>query len=215
MSSVKSAVIAAAGIGSRLGLGYPKCLIEIGTKTLLQHLIGNLNHIEDVRIVTGFMAPQVIKSALEIRKDIIFVQNNAFRSTTTLTSYAMGATGCSGNVLYMDADIYFTPASFAEFIVACEKSDEPLLAVTTAKTEDCVYIARDGDLNALSFSRTVKSDVEWANLAYLPPGTLVPANQNVFEQLAQKLPCKTKLVESFEVDTLADFALLTKHFEKM
>lgn len=214
MSTIKSAVIAAAGIGSRLGLGHPKCLIEIGGKSLLQHLLENLKDVQDIRIVTGFMAPKVIENALEVRKDIIFVQNNAFRSTTTLTSYVMGAKGCTENVLYMDADIYFTPHSFSQFIAECAKSNEPLLAVTAAKTQDCVYVQRDELSRITEFSRTKKSDAEWANLAFLPPQTLQDANTSVFEHMEKILPCKSTMVESFEVDTASDYALLNDYFEK-
>lgn len=214
MSSIKSAVIAAAGIGSRLGIGHPKCLIEIGGKSLLQHLIENLSDIEDLRIVTGFMASKVMEEAIKIRKDIVFVQNHAFRTTTTLTSYFIGAHGCTHNVLYMDADIYFTPNSFSQFLRKCEQSDAALLAVTKAKTQDCVYVKTNNDGNALEFSRTNRSDLEWANLAYLPFGALESKKISVFEHLGPLLPIRTQLIESYEVDTATDFAILQDHFNR-
>jgi NDP-sugar pyrophosphorylase family protein len=204
MPLIKHAVVAAAGLGSRLGMDLPKCLVEAAGKPLLQHLLERLEGIEDVRIVTGFKADQVIETALAVRPDVIFVQNHAYRSTTTLTSYVMGAEGVSDNVLYMDADIFFDPASFGHFLSACEATNEPIIAVTAAKTQDCVYVDMDISGRALSFSRSEVSKCEWANLAWLPAGILKKATTSVFEQLAFSLPIQTIEIESYEVDTLQD-----------
>jgi hypothetical protein len=44
-----------AGMGSRLGLGIPMGLVEIGRMPLLAHLLDQMTDIEDVRIVTGWL----------------------------------------------------------------------------------------------------------------------------------------------------------------
>ncbi|VFS90048.1 putative sugar nucleotidyltransferase [Pseudomonas aeruginosa] len=53
MSPIEHAVISAAGIGSRLGLNKPKCLVEVGGKTLLAQHLERLAEIPNVWVVVG------------------------------------------------------------------------------------------------------------------------------------------------------------------
>lgn len=208
MPIVEHAVIAAAGIGSRLGLGMPKCLLEHEGRTLLGHLLANLTDVPDVRICVGFMYEDVVAEARKHRADAVFVINHAFRSTTTLTSYVIAAAGLDKPVLYMDADIYFRKKSFDYFLEMASGVGGPLIAVTPAKTEHCVYTHLDGSGRIIEFSRTKPASTEWANLCWLPPGTLVDGPSAVFEQLSNCLPMQACIIESFEVDTLSDLKTL-------
>ena len=120
----------------------------------------------------------------------------------------MAAYGVGKSVLYMDADIYFEPASFAQFLAKIDKFTGSIIAVTRVKTEHCVYVHLNEHQQAISFSRTKKSEMEWANLAWLPRGTLIDGPSAVFEQLSNHLPIQAHEITSFEVDTLADLELL-------
>lgn len=213
MPVIEHAVIAAAGIGSRLGFGTPKCLIEYEGKTLLGHLLERLAEVPDVRICVGFMREEVVAEAIKHRPDVIFVINHAFRSTTTLTSYVMGARGVDAPVLYMDADIYFQKSSFRNFLEQASQTTEPLIAITPVKTEHCVYTHLDEAGDLIGFSRTEPSSTEWANLCWLPKDTIIDGSTAVFEQLSNHLPMRTCIVESFEVDTLKDLEILRSQRE--
>lgn len=203
MSLVKHAVIAAAGLGSRLGRGHPKCLLDIRGLTVLERQLRLLADIPDVRVVVGFEELQVIEAARKVRPDIVFVRNAAFRSTTTLQSYAMGATGLTDNCLFMDADILFEPTSFGSFLGICQ-AEAPLIAVTQAKTTDAVYTElKDG--RVINFSRTEPRELEWANLCWLPPRYCEVGGGAVFERLAYDLPLRHHIIESFEIDTPDDY----------
>jgi CTP:phosphocholine cytidylyltransferase-like protein len=208
MPDIEFAVIAAAGTGSRLGFGIPKCLLEVSGRSLLGHMLEQVADIPHVNICVGFMADEVIQEGLLHRPDAVFVFNHAYRSTTTLTSYVMAARGISKPVLYMDADIYFIPESFSAFLARAKTTDKPLLAVTSAKTEHCVFVELDETNRAVSFSRVDASRVEWANLAWLPSQTLINGPTAVFEQLSKHLPINTFEIESYEVDTPNDLELL-------
>lgn len=206
MSAVESAVIAAAGLGSRLGLGKPKCLLEFGGKSILQHQLWLLRSVPDVRVVVGFEEALVMDAVRRLRPDAIIVRNAAYRTTTTLDSYSLGATGVRGNCLFLDGDITFGPASFARFLDTC-RPDRALIGVTALKTQDAVHIGLlDGQ--ATWFSRERSAPHEWANLAWIPPSWLdKPAGESVFERLAGHLPQAACEVESYEVDTAADYAI--------
>ncbi len=67
MSNVKHAVIAAAGLGSRLGLGKPKCLLEVDNKPLIEYQLKLLKNVADVRVVVGFEEHLVIPLVKKIK----------------------------------------------------------------------------------------------------------------------------------------------------
>lgn len=209
MSFVKHAVIAAAGLGSRLGLGRPKCLLEVAGKSLLEHQLKLLEGVADIRVVVGFEESDVVAAAKAIRSDIIFVRNPAFRTTTTLASYALGAKGVVENCLYMDADILFEPSSFASFIEACGSTDQ-LIAVTPTKTADAVYVEFENEY-VHSFSRSRRTAFEWANLCWLPASHCENGSGAVFERLAEDLPIRAHNIESFEIDTPVDLQNVLKN----
>src|SRR4051812_44980275 len=93
MSIIKHAVITAAGIGSRLGMNLPKCLVAVAGKSIIDYQLALLKEVEDIRIVVGFMQEQVIEHVKALRPDAIFVCNHQYASTTTLQSLFLGAKG--------------------------------------------------------------------------------------------------------------------------
>ena len=205
MPIVEHAVIAAAGLGSRLGLGRPKCLLELDGISLIQAQLALLKDVPDVRVVVGFEEHAVMTEVLRHRSDVVFVRNPAFRSTSTLQSYALGARGLDTPCLFMDADIWFEPKSFATFLAACG-DQVPLLAVTEAKTFDAVY-AHMEDEQVVRFSRTEPAAYEWANLSWLPPAYCEVGEGAVFERMERDLPIAARRIISYEVDREADLEL--------
>jgi choline kinase len=203
MSPVKHVVIAAAGLGSRLGMGKPKCLVEVDGKPIISHLLALLDEVEDVRVVVGFGEDQVMETVRKIRPDVIFVRNMNYHATKTMDSYAMGARGITESVLYMDADIIFEPSSLAAFLEACVEGQH-LVGFTDSKTEDAVFVQIDPEHHVQSFSREQQSAYEWANIVYTPVDYFVGKGGDVFLQLAKDLPLKAHYINSFEVDRPSD-----------
>ncbi|WP_072129161.1 NTP transferase domain-containing protein [Kluyvera genomosp. 1] len=204
MSSVKHAVIAAAGVGSRLGLGRTKCLLEINHKPLIAYLLKLLEDVEDVRIVVGFQEQEVMETVLRYRRDVTFVRNPEYLSTSTLTSYWLGGQGINENCLFMDADIIFDPDSFMQFKNFCAASHQDnIIGITKTKTHDAVCVSLDNHC-VINFSRENKTDYEWANLCFIHPGLLISAGDSVFQQLTQYLPLTAREIISFEIDTKGD-----------
>lgn len=203
MPTVKNAVIAAAGLGSRLGHGKPKCLVEIDGVSILSHLLSLLTDVEDVRVVIGFEERAVISEIKRIRPDVIAVRNPDFRSTTTLHSYAAGARYLKGDCLFMDGDILFEPDSFRRFVATC-KPDSPRLAITKTKTKDAVFLDLEGEM-VTRLRRGEPSEYEWANVAWLPVRFFQQLeNTPVFEHLGQYMPIEAGILTSYEIDTETD-----------
>ena len=213
MPVVEHAVIAAAGLGSRLGLGKPKCLVEVAGRPIIHHQLNLLWDVPDVRVVVGFDEIAVMDAVTTIRRDVIFVRNPAYRTTTTLNSYAQGARHLTDHCLYMDADVLFERESFEAFLSACS-GREHLVAVTAAKTSDAVFVHRNGS-DIVRFSRTDRTDFEWANLCWLPPRYCERGEGAVFERLSQDLPLPSREIVSWEIDTSEDFAAAMRSLDML
>ena len=206
MPSIEHAVIAAAGIGSRLGHGIPKCLVEIAGTTLIANQLSLLAGVPDVRVVVGYREEAVMDYVRSLSVDVIFVRNPHFRETTTQDSYAMAAKGLRGSCLFMDADILFDELSFHQF-TAFAATHSLAIGITAAKTDNAVFAetrqAQNGDLEITSFS-TNRGTFEWANIVYAPAEAFFEGRGAVFETLEHLLPAPAKEIISYEVDTEGD-----------
>ena len=83
MSSIKSVVISCAGIGSRLGLGLTKALLKINGRSLISLQLELFKDVEDLRIVVGFQANDIIEEVLKYRSDVTFIFNHRYFETKT------------------------------------------------------------------------------------------------------------------------------------
>jgi choline kinase len=181
-------------------------LLSIGGASLLERQLALVSDVEDVRIVVGFEKERVIAAARQIRGDIIFCINSAYRTTATADSYDLGARGLKDWCLFMDADILFDPLSFARFLGSC-LAGERRIAVTSTKTENAVFVDRTEDGWVTGFSRSSRSDYEWANVAWLPSDHFSGYSGDVFRRIAYELPVASGVIQSFEVDTQSDLEL--------
>ena len=90
MSSTKSVVISCAGVGARLGLATTKALINLGGKSIIARQLESLKAVEDIRIVIGYQAQDVIDEVRKYRSDAIFVYNHEYFDTKTGASLYLG-----------------------------------------------------------------------------------------------------------------------------
>lgn len=209
MSSVKCVVIAAAGIGKRLGRGVPKCLIELNGYPVYEYQLKLFRNADEIRMVVGFEDERVIKEVTRSRRDVIFVRNPAFETTSTLQSMFLGCRGVKGKCLFIDGDMIVSEQSFCNIEKQCEQDTE-FIGVTTDISEDPVYAAvRDGWVDG--FCRQGRSQYEWANIAYVDSSRLQYLNTHFYVQLQKYLPLKAVEVERLEIDTPHDL----EHAEKI
>lgn len=116
MNIVKHAVIAAAGFGSRLNRGIPKCLVEVNGHKIIEYQLAQLQEIPDVRLVVGYHADEVIQAVKQLRQDVKFIINDCYDTTTTLQSYYMGCCDLHDYFLLLDGDIIPHKESFSNFL---------------------------------------------------------------------------------------------------
>lgn len=109
MTTSKHAIILAAGQGSRLWpytQDRPKCLLDIGGKTLLEHQVKALRgqDVERITVVTGYLGHKV-REVLGVQVE--YVHNPHFLHTSSMYSLwlarAMARYGC----IVLNADVLF------------------------------------------------------------------------------------------------------------
>jgi choline kinase len=117
-----TAILLAAGVGKRLlGLskGRPKCLIEVGGKSLIVRLLEGLAAagVEDAIVVTGF-GEEALRGAVgegpgKIR--LRWLSNPRYREGAIVSLWT-AREALDGPVLIMDADVLCAPAMIARLV---------------------------------------------------------------------------------------------------
>lgn len=113
---VNSAIILAAGKSKRLGAlteNMPKCLLPLGSKTILEHQIENLrlNGINDITIVTGFFEEMIRKSC---GSSFRYVSNPVFDKTNSIYSLWLALKQIQDGVIVLNSDVVFHPDILAK-----------------------------------------------------------------------------------------------------
>jgi len=202
MLPVKHVVISAAGIGSRLELNMPKCLVDIGGKKIIDYQLHLLRNIPNIRIVVGFMEDEVINYIRKIRKDVIFVRNPDYRTTSNSYSLHLATADLKEPFLSIDGDLIIDPCSFDSFLRKCGQ-DKSIVGITKVKTEEAVFAHLD-DTKIAKFSFTEPAEYEWAGIAYLHNIKIQKNTGFVFKEIEKYLPLEAKEIYCHEVDTPED-----------
>lgn len=197
--SGKSVVISCAGIGSRLGLGITKALIEINNKPLIHYHLDALKNVLDIRIVIGFQSQDVINSVLKKRKDIIFVYNHNYMQTKTGMSYFLGSRHANEYVIALDGDLLIKP----EDMEKCLKYDGEFIGCSEINSDEPVFVKTKSN-NVISFSRK-DGDYEWVGPACLKRSKIKSTNGNVYNQLEDFLPLPIINVDAQDIDSYDDY----------
>jgi HAD superfamily phosphoserine phosphatase-like hydrolase len=211
----KTIVITAAGMGSRLGMALPKALLPLNGKPIIIHQLEMLKDQKDIRIVIGYKAEEVIKTALKATCDLIFVFNHNYKTTNTLNSLYLGARHTSRMVLSLDGDLLVHPFDLKSFL----KLSEEYLGITVPSTEEPVLVSltrqteKNENFSAVAFSRE-KGDMEWTGLVQIQQHKIEDNNTYIYELLEKHLPMKAFQIRCCEVDTHEDYRNAMKWVEE-
>lgn len=200
MSSIKSVIISCAGIGSRLGLAKTKALIDIENKTLIRWQLELLKNVEDIRVVVGFQANDVIKEVKKYRDDVIFVYNHNYFDTKTGASYYLGAKDGNELAIGIDGDLLVHPDDMQMLL----EMNEEWIAYTERMSDDPVFVRTSQNGDVLSFSRE-NGDYEWTGPCCMKKEKLKFSSSNIFNQLEPYLPMKGIKIRACDIDTYDDY----------
>lgn len=200
MSPIKSIVISCAGIGSRLGLGQTKALVGINGKSLIAWQLEFFKDVDDVRIVVGYEANDVIKEVLKYRNDIIFVYNHRYFETKTGASLFLGGQHANEYVLAWDGDLLVHPDDVKRIL----EYDGEFICYGDKTSEEAVFLTINENNEVISFSRE-DGDYEWTGPVCIKKSRLAYSSGNVFNQLEPHLPMPGMKVRAFDIDTFDDY----------
>lgn len=120
MPSSITAILLAAGVGKRMGPDAdPKCLLQVGGRTLLRRMLEDLRSagVLEVVLVVGFRKEQVAAEARrfsgELRLQVI--ENDRYREGAVLSLWSARAF-LDRPVLVMDADVLCPPSAVARLV---------------------------------------------------------------------------------------------------
>lgn len=196
----KSVVISCAGIGSRLGLGLTKALVQINGDSLISWQLKLFKEVEDVRIVVGFQAQEIVAEVLKYRKDAIFCYNHRYFETKTGASYYLGARHANRKTIEWDGDLLVHPDDVKRILE--EDGEFICYGDITSENTVCVYLDEEGRVT--SFSRE-GGDYEWTGPACMYKEHLVYNSQNVYNMFEPLCPLKGVKVRAYDIDTYNDY----------
>jgi choline kinase len=139
------AVILAAGVGDRLRPftdHHPKCLVEVGHRTLLAHhldLLSQIPEISDAVIVIGYLEDQIRDAVTAWQRQtgsafaISFEVNPEFRKGSILSLHTAREHLVQSNTVIMDADVLY-PRELMERLVRAPHANCFLIDETCVPT---------------------------------------------------------------------------------
>lgn len=204
-------VISCAGLGTRLGLGIPKALLEFDGRPLIEWQLRMLAGVEDVRVVVGFKAEEIVRAARLVRDDLVFVYNHRYQVTGTACSLHLGARFAPGDVVSLDGDVVVDPADMRRWL----ETPGRRIGVSEPQSADPVYVTTGADETvATGFSRKA-GRWEWTGLLRMPACEIRPHDGHVYQMLEEALPLATAHIDCMDVDTAADYALARRRYAAM
>lgn len=161
-------------------------------------------NIEDVRIVVGFQANDVINEVLNYRDDVIFVYNHNYFETKTGASYYIGAKDGNSFAIEFDGDLLVHPEDMQMLL----EQDDEWIAYSDIRSDDAVLVKTDQDGNVLSFSRE-NGVYEWTGPCCINKNKLKYSSLHVYNQLEPYLPMKGIKIRACDIDTYEDYQRAT------
>lgn len=196
----KSVVISCAGIGSRLGLGLTKALVQINGGSLISWQLKLFKEVEDLRLVIGFQGAEIIEEVRKYREDVVFCYNHRYFETKTGASYYLGARHANRESLEWDGDLLVHPddvkmllATSGEFICYGDITSEDSVCVHTNESGEVLNFSREG------------GDYEWTGPACMDKKHLTYCSQNVFNMFEPFCPMRGIKVRAYDIDTYNDY----------
>ncbi len=200
MSSTKSVVISCAGIGSRLGLGLTKALVKINGESLIAHQLRLFKNVEDLRIVVGFQANEIIEEVLRYRSDVTFIFNHHYFETKTGASFYLGAKHANNFIIEWDGDLLVHPDDVNKILSV----EDEFICYSDITSDDAVYVKTDEYGYVTEFSRK-EGDFEWTGPACINKKHLFYCTQNVYNMFEPYLPMKGIKIRAYDIDTYDDY----------
>ena len=203
------AVILAAGVGKRLWQltqHRPKCLIEIGGRSLLHRYLATLASlgIRRADIVVGYRQEMICAAVGSDSSGVVvrFLVNEQFHRGS-ISSLWVARTALDDDVIIMDADVLFHREILRRLVTST--SENALLMDETVKQsgEECMVVVAGGRVIALTKKMPDRYDYAGEGVGFLrvkhaDTPHLVASLQSCIEQEAWNMEYEDALLEYFK-----------------
>ena len=192
-------VICAAGMGTRLGIGTTKALVDIDGTPLIIHQLELLKEYDDIRIVVGFQAERLIQIVKAYRKDIAFAFNYEYEKTGVADSLRKGMFASREWIISLDGDILVNSDDFEQFLAA----DYECLGIIPITSEEPVRATIErGQVKLLSKN---EGNMQWPGIVKIRTDKLTGTSSHVYDVINKVLPLPAFNVRAREIDTQEDY----------
>jgi len=150
---VTKAIILAAGVGSRLRPlteNLPKCLLEVGTQTIIDHQVEALRHngITDILVVLGFCGEQISR---HLGGRARYLENPRYERTNSLYSLWLAREELMHGTLILNSDV-LAPALLFGRLLQSPAPDAILVELGDGFEPEDMKVTLDG-LRVLDFGK--------------------------------------------------------------
>lgn len=205
VSDEKSVVISCAGIGSRLGLGLTKALVEINGGSLISWQLKLFKDVKDLRLVIGFQGSEIIEEVRKYRDDVIFCYNHRYFETKTGASFYFGARHANNEIIEWDGDLLVHPDDVKMLL----NTPGEYICYGDKTSEETVFVRTNDKGEVLSFSRE-SGDYEWTGPACMAKRNLTYNSNNVFNMFEPLCPMRGIKVRAYDIDTYNDYVRVSE-----
>lgn len=168
MSTKHTAVILAAGVGSRLRPltdNQPKCLIRVAGRSILEHQLAAYEAagIEEVLVLTGYRSEQIRNACRDIaRPRITLIENADYEFTNNMYSLYLAASHVEGKPFVLsNGDVVFDPKIVAE-VIGSERTD--LIGCDKGEfAEESMKVAIDSSGRIRDIAKTIEKPDAFGN----------------------------------------------------
>ena len=192
-------VICCAGMGTRLGIGATKALVDVCGQPLIIHQLKLLKQYDDIRIVVGYQAERLIEVVNQYRKDIMFVFNYDYKTTGVADSLRKALLGARDYIITLEGDTIMDEEDFSHFL-NCPREVIAVSELTSAEpVRACV---RENQVTKLS---KTEGTAQWSGISKVRTDRLRSESSHVYEVLNELLPMEIVKIQMREIDTPDDY----------
>lgn len=200
-------IICCAGMGTRLGIGSTKALINVCGKSLIRRQLELLTDFDDVRIVVGYQAGRVIEAVNSIRTDVMFAFNYDYRNTGEAKSLSKALIGLRKYTVIIDGDILINKDDFLTFM----ENPSECLGICRINSDEPIYAIVDEKMNVVELNEESGTH-EYSCLAKILSERIHPGKRSIYEMLRPLLPIPSVFVRTRDIDTPDDYDRMIKWF---
>ena len=192
-------IICCAGMGTRLGIGTTKALLDIYGKPLILRLLYNFSEYDDVRIVVGYQAEKVIKMVNKYRKDILYAFNNEYEKNGPAASMWKALLNARENIIVLDGDLVVEENSMKKIL----DYDNECIGYSLINSDEPIFLnIKNNKVVGFSNNRT---KYVWPGIVKIKKDKIKYGENFIYETFLNSLPIKCIEVKAMEIDTQDDY----------